>query len=563
DASQTVHERALQHAPNDAQLHASYAHLLWRQRRTNEAFAAVERALRLAPGHEWAWNLLQEWANDRGEPDRVTTLARSLTLERPGEARVWLVLVGILSNPDDLSERRAAVDRALALEPHSTEAWDAKATLLTEAEQFDDALRACEEGIAACTVDVHLLRGRQAWIEAQRRRLPEAVERMRAVLAENASYAWGWSQLAAWLVVQEAHQEASTALEQLVQLQPYNAWVHRQLGFLRLKQDDLEGARKAFATTLRLTPTDAAAAANLLDLQIREGDDEAATATLRLMQTHQPGARTLAAAITLDLRAGEPKAALRGLRELCTSPDPDPRPINEVTLEFQRIGPARRAVRVLQRALKAGSCNPQVAAALIRLLILRNQRPRATRVFLRLPEGEARHRAVAPLVQGLVAGRSRFRFWWILRRRGRSLARDDESWGHVGYGLITLNRMRAGARWMADWRTRRIVQPWMLFNYCLALRDLGRYDEANAVARHVVDTWGHREGAADLHLFLAVEEALAGAVEPARQHLASAVVRKDVAHDQALSALAGALLEHLQTPREERPAGFSSLRDRL
>ncbi len=31
---------------------------------------------------------------------------------------------------------------------------------------------------------------------------------------------------------------------------------------------------------------------------------------------------------------------------------------------------------------------------------------------------------------------------------------------------------------------------------CLALRHLGSYDEANGVARHVLETWGHRDGSA-------------------------------------------------------------------
>jgi predicted Zn-dependent protease len=194
-----IYERSLQHLPNDAQLHACYAHLLWRQGKKEDAFSAVERALRLAPGYEWAWRLLSEWATDCGQSDRTANFSRALTRERPGELRVWLMLARVLSDPVALSERLAAVEKALELNAHSTEAWDLKAELLANAERFDEAIRTCENGVAVCPAEVRVLHGRRAWIEARRRQFPEAVRLMRAVLAENASYVWGWNQLAQWL----------------------------------------------------------------------------------------------------------------------------------------------------------------------------------------------------------------------------------------------------------------------------------------------------------------------------------------------------------------------------
>ena len=92
-------------------------------------------------------------------------------------------------------------------------------------------------------------------------------------------------------------------------------------------------------------------------------------------------------------------------------------------------------------------------------------------------------------------------------------------------------------RWLADWRSRPDVQPWMLYNLCVALRHQGRYEQAHEVARHVVDTWAHRERAADLRLFLAVEEALRGSLPEATEHLRHVQIRAAVAHDQDLLAV--------------------------
>ena len=79
------------------------------------------------------------------------------------------------------------------------------------------------------------------------------------------------------------------------------------------------------------------------------------------------------------------------------------------------------------------------------------------------------------------------------------------------------------------------------------------------VARHVVETLGHREGSADLRLFLAVEEALRGALPEAAEHVRRAKIRETVKHDQALLALAKALVEFQQTTLGERIVRFGGV----
>ena len=123
--------------------------------------------------------------------------------------------------------------------------------------------------------------------------------------------------------------------------------------------------------------------------------------------------------------------------------------------------------------------------------------------------------------------------------------------------------MKKVAHWLADWRRRNSVQPWMLFNLCLALRHLGRYDEATEVARHVVKTWGHRDGSADMRLFLAVEDALTGDVRSAEEHLKHVVARDDVAYDQEILALTKALIEFQLAVSAERRKVFRAVRARL
>ncbi len=563
DAAQRIFERALLHSATDPQLHASQAHLLWRLRQPEAAFAAVERALRLAPGFDWAWALLLDWAASSGQAERPATFARGLTQERRGEMWTWLMLARVLKSPAEKAERLAAVERGLELDPGSVEAWDLKAELLAQDERFQDAIQACEEGIAACATEVHVLRGRRAWIEAQRRRLPDAVCLMRTVLAENASYAWGWSQLAHWLTEQKNWVEAAATLEHMRQLRPRDPWALRQLGVLRLRQNERAQAQEAFDAALRLSPTDACAAHSIFDLQLQAGDLSGAASTLRVMQTHQPGAPTLAAEVLLLLSNREWSGADKALRALCQSPDPDPWAINVATEAFERGGWSTRVAWVLKDALAKRPCHPQVGAAVIRVLLNQRKGLAAVRLFLRLAPGELQTRAAVPLVQGLAAQNSRVLLWWLLRRRREVFAQNDDAWGQVGFALSQFNRQKQVVEWLADWQTRPNAQPWMLFNLCLAFRDLGRYEEGNVLARHVVDTWGHREGSAGLRLFLGVEDALAGDLESASLHLKLAVARKDVPHDQALLALAQAILEFRQTPVAERARQSRTIRQTL
>lgn len=320
---------------------------------------------------------------------------------------------------------------------------------------------------------------------------------------------------------------------------------------------------KAFAMAIEGSPTDVAAAHNLFDLQLELGDLKGAEATVWHMQTHQPGAATQAAQVRLRLRSGDYKAAAKGLEALCTSPDPDAWPLSAAGEAFKRAGRMRDAIKVFRRALRAPAANPQAAASAIALLIGQRTYLATVRLFLRLADGEARNRAAVVLMQGLGDGQRRWLIRWLLWRRGDVFRRHDAAWGQAGYALSSVKSMRRAVEWMNDWRQRSSVEPWMLFNHCLALRHVGRNEESSDLARYVVKTWGHREGTADLRLFLAVEDVLAGRTVEAAEQLNRVQVRERNAYDQQLLALAKAAVKFLQSPLESRRRVAAEVRREL
>jgi tetratricopeptide (TPR) repeat protein len=553
-----VYERALLHSPLEPGLHAHHASLLWRRQRVQEAFTALERALRIMPGYDWAWDLMSTWAVESGQAGRTASFARKLADERPGEPRVWLVLARVLREVAP-EERLEPVERALKLDPHSTEAWDLKAELLTYAERFDEAIEACNAGATACTTDLFVLQGRHAWVEAQRKNLPAAIDLMRVALTENASYLWGWSQLAFWLSENQPG-EAIQAVENIIRLRPHDPWGHNRLGFLKLRQQDKEGARKAFLTAMDLAPTDQGAAENVFDLQLEAGDLEGATETLRRMQTHLPGARTSAAEIILQVRKREKQNALKLFEALCVSPDPDPWPVRGAAEALQRAGYRNKALRIIRQNFKKREANPQIAATAIELLMSAGQCLDSVWFFFELKPGIAQQRAASPLVHGLAEHRRNLLLRWLLWRRREVLFRDDAAWAKVGYALLHLNRPREAAAWLQDWPQRPNVQMYVLFNQCLALRQTGNFTEAHRIALHALNTWPHRDGADDLHLFLAVEEAIAGSTDAAEAHIAKTNVRNNVNYDQQMLALAKALVMLQRAPVAERRQAWKSVR---
>lgn len=566
EEARQIYERALIHAPREPVLLATRGSLLWRLRKVDEALESVESALRFSPNYEWAWGLLFDWTTQTGQPQRIVEFARALTRERPGEAKVWMVLARVLRGPENVPEQLQAARRAVDLDPRSSDTWDLKAELLALNELFDEATRTCAEGLKAVRAEQHSLRARRAWISARRRRWEDAIREMREVLAENASFVWGWQQLVMWLLEKDSTREAIEALEQLRRLSPRDAWAHRQLGLLWKGEFKQSQAKEAFAAALAADPWDQVSAMSLLEIQLGS-DLEAAEETVRQMKIHQPGAGTVVAEIQLRLRQGENAAAAMLLEELCVSPNPETWPLQVAADTFFERGQSRRAMKLFRRMIRSAGVHLELGAAAMRLHLRRCPgrwgRVRAVWLFLRLPPGEMCSRSAVPLVQVLGEEQSGILLRWLVWRRREVLSKDDAAWGQVGFALVSCNRLRATARWLGDWRQRAGVEPWMLFNLCIALRHFGRSQEADEVARHVVGTWEHREGAADMYLFVGLEEALRSDVEAAEKHLRLANVRDGNQHDQALQTLALNLVEFLKTPREERRSKFSQVRKRL
>jgi len=131
EALQAAH-RALELRPLYRPAVQSAAHLL-------TLLDRVHHAVKLDPGYERAWDLLNDWTDGLGCPERALEAARDLTQHRAGEARSWLMLAKLLDAPEQLDERLEVLDKAVELSPRCEDAYDLRALSLACAGRWDEA----------------------------------------------------------------------------------------------------------------------------------------------------------------------------------------------------------------------------------------------------------------------------------------------------------------------------------------------------------------------------------------------------------------------------------------
>ncbi len=213
--------------------HGFLADFLWRRTRDPRALEHVAQAVRLEPAYAWAWDQLRDWSPP-GE-NRAVALARELTGTRTGEADSWLRLAQVL--PDDqLTERLAALDRALELNPRHIRTHDLRAFLLADAGRYDEAAAACAPAVFGKDIP-RTLAGRAAWVKFVRGNVKGALAAMREVAAAEPDYYWAWECIADWSESLGEHQVQREAAERMVRLSPRSAI---PLGYLAAAEFKLE-----------------------------------------------------------------------------------------------------------------------------------------------------------------------------------------------------------------------------------------------------------------------------------------------------------------------------------
>jgi tetratricopeptide (TPR) repeat protein len=348
-----VMERAAAKSPLDPFAHGFLAERLWDTGRSREALDRAKTAVRHEPGYDWAWHAVQLWSERLEVPDEPVELVRELTRDRAGDPRVWLRLARMLHQPRHNEEVLAALDKATALDPKNVEAHDLKAERLAEMGRYDAAVEAAQPAELAPDLPF-VLQGRLAWIEARRGNYATASESMRALVAVDPTYLWGWHQLAEWCNEMGRSEHYLEAASELVRLQPGHPVALMMRGEAKLQTGDRDGGKADLRESLKISAGYSHAAAVLFDACLADEEFREARQALAVLQEHAAGPEVAVKQVQLAARTDDDEAALRAFGEVCEGPGQSPYPIQAALAELKTAGLEERADRVMREAWQGG-----------------------------------------------------------------------------------------------------------------------------------------------------------------------------------------------------------------
>jgi cellulose synthase operon protein C len=450
------------------------------------------------------------------------------------------------------------VDRALALEPRSVEAHDQRALLLYQSGKFDEAIAACHppgwNGQPPAD-----LRARAAWFRAQRGDFALAIQQLKAVLAEHPGIAWAWRELADWHYRREEWTAAAEAAEQLVRFQPFDPMPLGYAGELKRRAQDFAAARALFQRAFDLDPGYTFAGFALFDLLLNADDEADCRELLRRLTPNARDAELHCAELRLALRRNDKPMGMESVGRMCRAADDSPQSFEEAADLLHGRGWTADAAKVAEASLREATVNPSAGAFLL-LLRGRLRRLGNLRVLGELAgRGKLGIRAFTVQLDliGNAAGQpflqadaglwvaARLHLLRLLWRHQDFLRQDDWLWGKTGYALSCCGWRRRLLRWFDDWRTRREIEPWMLYNYITKLQEAGRDAEADAVIRHALTLPFRDQVTPRLRLWAALEDALRDRPAEARTLLQGLESEQLPEPDKAALEFLNVLLEYV------------------
>jgi tetratricopeptide (TPR) repeat protein len=361
-------EQALERDPFDATALGNRANAHFKLGKVDDAIADHERALACSPFFiaSWASKAAIEFLSGRkaqalasfrevaalAGPGYEASLAEAQTqirrLEQAGVKEPargglgWLGTGALLGSRGQFGEAKEALDRALALAPHLTEAWLMKAEALRRLASPDEAAAVLDEAQRRLPDDPQLWHARGAEL-AKAKRYEEAVACFDRALAREPRHAASWSDRGKALGVLKRLAESIESLEKAIALRPDSAapWLNKALAEEETNRP--ADAAHSFRMFLeRATPDQR--------LQVEMAKDRLAILEPRTAPDPAAGLRGLEA-----LRAGRLQEARSLLEEAVAGPRADAADWTNLGLCQSRLGRGAQAMAAYDRALDRDS----------------------------------------------------------------------------------------------------------------------------------------------------------------------------------------------------------------
>jgi tetratricopeptide (TPR) repeat protein len=369
------------------------------------------------------------------------------------------------------------------LNPRLISARDLQSRLLADSGKFDEAAAAAQPACYGDDLPLEL-RGRAAWVEAQRGNVRAAIELMEQAVREAPEYWFGIEQLADWYERTGRWDDYARISERMVEMAPHYSVSYGYRGYSRMKSGNREAAKVDLRRAVQYDPSYVFAAFSLFDLLLDENELEEAAHTLEIVKSHAASEFVTAREVQLACRQHQRHKATDLLSALCHNTDAAPWSVRTAVEAVRGAIGSEATEAELRQCLLEKQANSEVAAALVELLAKRGRWRQCRKVLKQMAEQDKSwNRAALTYLHelktcGLVTQVRQF-----IQRNWRKLQVETWVWGEVVEILSDLEMNRLLLKWCRDWRSRRDLRPRMLFFYAIALRYRNRDAEALAVHR--------------------------------------------------------------------------------
>ena len=486
-------------SPLSTSLWEARVRILLKRNKFSEARVIIERGVQSLPDAVgWrarAISLLLEC----GDTDGAVEAAREGVRVFPHGAYLWFLLGSTLARAkrfDAPGEIEACFRRSLALNATLFEAADNLAILLADQRRYDEAAEIMT-ALLPRLADASPARGRLAWIHRAQGHKPEALDELASVLRDAPWYRWGWAVLVEWVGEDRAWQKARTLLASVPSaLRSEPQFQRQRLAVLEQAGASATELDAEWNQLLRDFPEDVSLYLHRYDGLVERKLFAEAGGVLRAIlpiDSNSPYVRArLVEVLVQEGKHKEAEDALLGL--WFVEVERSTWPASYAWQSVQKPGRQKQVYARAKQSLKEGSCpTPQALALMADFAMLRESAgkkklqpalqsllpgPGAREVLSllkllgRCSRADVRRRL--ELLRRLLDfgyHRNVIRYW---KKHRSILDADVDAWGCVGRSLVTLQHRREARRYLGDWRTRPGVRMWMVANYVLSHRFVGR-----------------------------------------------------------------------------------------
>jgi cellulose synthase operon protein C len=496
--------------------------------------------------------------------DRAEELMRE-AWESGEEFNPWVVMlwVELPQVEDEEDDQLQALEVLLKAYPTFLPGLDRRAELLANMGKYSEAREACFAGLSELETPV-ALRGRAAWVEAQRGEKSKAIAQMQKILAQNPDYSWGWRQLTYWYDELGRHRECLDAADHLVRLNPTDSVAYAIRGESKRLLGDLRGAKSDYQQAFELDPGFEAAGLQLVSAQLATDDLQEAGRTISKLREHSVTPLLRLQEIQLSSRLGKLEECRELLRLMIQDAAVSRGTLREATLAMAQAGWEAEVDNELDAEIRNPECLTATAGLWVERCMLVGKQQYVLEELPRLASSnpKAAREAILTYAWGQLPT-DRSSAVKVIQAYSEVLRENVDSWGRAGGILCDAKHYELAIAWLADWRSREDLLQWMLRPLADAYRALNQDDEATAVCRFAVDIDTFEETPLEFLAWLALTEAVEGQTEKAVEWLDELGTVGLPDGVKLLASMAESLVWLQQAKPEEKSRTFSESKDHL